>query len=577
MRGKKYDHPSGEGKICQKCYNRNRAQASSKPPTFPRRTSSAPVLLSPTQQSTLVSTLENEGIGQQGRTRSVPDNARALLLVHTLQEAAAVSYDKAIKIAAQVEQTSPRILRSASKRFARKNHLLRSASKPKINRNHPLHALFLETGPPLAVQNEVYAAVNRAQSENRYISLTTIQLQLREKFDKHYPKSTLHNWMVSQLELEYGELKWSPIEASFANARIRSYLVALAAALKEEEEGKAILVYMDESYIHQGQRTKFSWYCKKSEKNNTYRGHGPDSGKRIIVLHAVTKDGMLAMPGVDPSNILSEEYLSCALVFTEVNVDDITPADYHNSMNGEKFVMWMRTRLIPTFKARYPGKKMYLVLDNAKYHHHRGEDWITPAKMNLGQCARFLRENGVPQISITTKKETYTVKASKFSADRRDGGPTMAGIRDAVRSYLLSHPGINTTVPHQLMADAKFSLIYTPPYESWLQPIELVWARMKHTVSTQAFLGRTHQETAAQTYEAFDHIDSTLCASLLSHVRKLIDVWLQTDAAGSLQRFQSMSALMAATKAEIEAMHDLYAEDTAMVRDNQDKEAEEEE
>jgi hypothetical protein len=579
IKGKKYSHESGIGHVCQLCYNMNRCNQS---PI--RRTASAPTrfLLSPAQRSTLVSTMELAGIGQQGRTRSVPDNARALLLVHTLQEAAPVSYDKAVKIAAQVEQTSPRILRSASKRFQRKNHLLRSPSKlPRINRDHPLHALYLDSGPTLAVQNEVYALVDRAQKENRYISLTTIQLQLKEKFNKHFPKRTLHEWMVTKMELEYGELKWSPVEASFANARIRSYLIALAAAMKEEEAGTAIIVYMDESYIHQGQRTKFSWYCKKTERNNIYQGHGPNSGKRIIVLHAVTKDGMLAMPGVDPSNILTEEYLSCALVFAEVNVDDITPADYHNSINGEKFVMWMRTRLIPTFKARYPGKKMYLVLDNAKYHHHRGEDWLTPAKMNLGQCARFLRENAVREITITSGKgerqHTYVVKASKFSADRKDGGPTMAGIRDAVKTYLLSHPGMNTTVPRQLMDDAKFSLIYTPPYESWLQPIELVWARMKHTVSTQAFLGRTHQETAAQTYASFDHIDGTLCSSLLSHVRKLIDSWLQTDAAGSLQRFQSMSGLMAATKAEIEASHDLYVEDNAVVRDKRDREEEEEE
>jgi hypothetical protein len=122
-RGRRYHHPCG--KICQSCYNQNRRSIR------PVRTVSTPVQQSPlsrAQQSTLVATLEQAGIGQQGRTRSVPDNARALLLVHTLQEAAAVSYDKAVKIAAQVEQTSPRILRSASKRFARKNHLLRSAS-----------------------------------------------------------------------------------------------------------------------------------------------------------------------------------------------------------------------------------------------------------------------------------------------------------------------------------------------------------------------------------------------------------------------------------------------------------------
>jgi hypothetical protein len=421
--------------------------------------------------------------------------------------------------------------------------------------------------------------VGKAQKENRYISLTTIALQLKEQVKQTYAKTTLHRWMHDHLQLEYGELKWNPLESSYANARIRQYVMEYAAALAEEEKGKAIIVYMDESYIHQGQRTKFSWYHVKTTANaNVYRGQGSNSGKRIIVLHAMTKDGMLTMPNVDPSNILSEEYLSCALVFTEVNVDDITPADYHNSINGEKFVMWLRTRLIPTFKARYPNKKMYLVLDNAKYHHHRGEDWLTPAKMNKGQCARFLRENGVPRITVTrSNNSTYEVPASKLSADLKDGGPTMKGLRGAVSTYLASHPGMNTTVPAQLMKDAHASLIYTPPYESWLQPIELVWARMKHTVSTKAFLGRTHQETAAQTYESFDNIDAALCMSILSHVHKLLDAWLQTADAGSLRRFESLAAIKAASEAELASINDLYVADTSIVGDNQEEEEEDKE
>ena len=508
------------------------------------------------------------------------ENARGLLAASKLYEEHNISADKAIKIAAELEHTSPKILRSASRRMARKNHLQRSPAKPRITRANPLHPRYLSFGAEIEEEKHIHQLVLNARLENRYLSVTTIALSLRERFNKSFPKSTLHLWMTRDLKLEYGELKWSPLEESFANARIRSYILSLSAAMKEEENGDAVIVYMDESYIHQGQRTKFSWYyCadKNNKKFNTYKGQGSNSGKRIIVLHAMTKDGMLTMPDVDPSNILSEEYLSCALVFAEVNVDDITPADYHNSINGEKFVMWMRTRLIPTFYARYPNKKMYLVLDNAKYHHHRGEDWITPAKMNLGQCARFLRENGIRQITVTTKHTQYVVNANKFSADRKDGGPTMAGIRDAVKTFLLSHPGINTTVPAQLMADAHASLIYTPPYESWLQPIELVWARMKHTVSTQAFHGRTHQETAAQTYASFDHIDATLCSSLIAHVRRLIDNWLQSDSAGSLSRFESMSAIIAATKAQLETINDLYVEDTEVIGDNHEEEEEEKE
>ena len=52
----------------------------------------------------------------------------------------------------------------------------------------------------------------------------------------------------------------------------------------------------------------------------------------------MTRDGMLAVNGVEPSNILTKLYQSAALVFDEVCVDGITPADYHDTFNGEKFI-----------------------------------------------------------------------------------------------------------------------------------------------------------------------------------------------------------------------------------------------
>jgi len=39
-------------------------------------------------------------------------------------------------------------------------------------------------------------------------------------------------------------------------------------------------------------------------------------------------------------------------------------------------------------------------------------------------------------------------------------------------TFLQSHPGTNTTVAQQLMTNRQHRQLYTPPYESWLQPIE---------------------------------------------------------------------------------------------------------
>jgi hypothetical protein len=34
-------------------------------------------------------------------------------------------------------------------------------------------------------------------------------------------------------------------------------------------------------------------------------------------------------------------------------------------MNGTLYMQWLHNRLLPSFAARYPGRKMILVLDNA--------------------------------------------------------------------------------------------------------------------------------------------------------------------------------------------------------------------
>src|SRR5690606_15555691 len=118
------------------------------------------------------------------------------------------------------------------------------------------------------------------------------------------------------------------------------------------------------------------------------------------------------------------------------------------------------------------------ILDNASYHHPRGEDWYTPSNMKRPELGKFLREVG-EYSSITDQKTKRVFPASKFTADatKSGGGPTVDAMRFVVRTFLKSHPSTNTTVAQQLMADRQHRLLYTPPYESWLQPIELAWAR----------------------------------------------------------------------------------------------------
>ena len=78
--------------------------------------------------------------------------------------------------------------------------------------------------------------------------------------------------------------------------RIREFVKGLAHALKLEEEGSAVIVYMDESYIHEGACSMKAWQRANNE-GVTEQQRSTTKGKMLIIVHAITKDGLLFKPG----------------------------------------------------------------------------------------------------------------------------------------------------------------------------------------------------------------------------------------------------------------------------------------
>ena len=159
-------------------------------------------------------------------------------------------------------------------------------------------------------------------------------------------------------------------------------------------------------------------------------------------------------------------------------------------MTGAKFVAWLRNRLLPTFNRLFPGKKMILVLDNASYHKHRDETWISDSKaMNKHELAHQLLDLGVEQLT-TVCKSPHIIPAHLFAAEPSAGGPSKDDLIAAVQKWLSEHPNHNRTVVEQLMDDAGYTLIYTPPFCPEVQPIELLWAEIKRYVAERSTLNR---------------------------------------------------------------------------------------
>jgi len=490
------------------------------------------------QLTQLRNTIKESGTGVQGHSRSPVENARALLHIHSHQECG-LSFDAAVKATAAAELASPSTLRAAAEQFSDTGTL--PSPRTPVSRSNPLHPFYLgDCGPSLAAQLLLHRHLHEVTLENTFESCNTLRTSLAAELGVVVSKSTVCRWLHA-LGYQYGRKHFVNSAPSYRWALIRRYIYRYAKALKEQEDGSAIIVYMDESYIHARHCSQFLWFCLSSATKNEVRGER--KGKRIIIMHAMTKDGLLEVAGTEPSNILTELYHSCALIFDEVCVDDVTPADYHDTITGEKFIGWLQQRLFPTVRKQYPGKKMYLVLDNAKYHHHRGPDWFSPSSKTKGQLADFLRQRRVSSITVEGGR---SIPASKFSADSRGqaGGPTLQQLRTAVKEHLIAHPEINTTVPQQLMGDAGYSLLYTPPYVSDLQPIEMIWAFTKSIVARQSTRTRTAAACAVQTREAMDQVTAELCQKQIQHCHAWIENFMWSEQGGSLRQFATLRALL---------------------------------
>jgi hypothetical protein len=114
-------------------------------------------------------------------------------------------------------------------------------------------------------------------------------------------------------------------------------------------------------------------------------------GDRLIIVHAITRDGPMVTRAADGSVLdpgmyasLAEPLETCELIFKGKNF-----LDYHETMNGELFFKWVKNRFIPTFKKLYPGKKAVLVLDNAAYHLSQGKGIfaLAPSKKKKSSLA----------------------------------------------------------------------------------------------------------------------------------------------------------------------------------------------
>ena len=412
-----------------------------------------------------------------------------------------------------------------------------SSNRGSGNPNHPRHDTSLSLDHILAI----HSLLAEAKRKDEFMPAHEVRRRLDLPLSVRQTRRILH-----QLGYRWGRKRCRGTAGKKQQLqRMRSFIRQLAEALQQERDGTAIIAGTDESYLHTAHSNQYCWYAPASHSRNEVRGNA-SKAKRLILLHAMTRHGLLTAPrrgpsSAAPSNVVSDEDLGCELIFEGL----IDSEDYHKNMNGQVFMQWVQNRLIPTFKRLFPGKKLILLLDNASYHHPSGDDWINPNKMSKYELAVWISDR---VDSITVQRDgtsKYFGKTALFQPASRYA-PTVEEMRIWVKAYLLQHPSLNRTLLRQAFDAEGWQLLYTPPYYCECQPIELLWAHVKnyvgrwmstdHSVAAvtelarKGFYGDPNNQHAAA--------DATLCSKLFDHVYSWCNAFITADAelTGSLEQ-----------------------------------------
>lgn len=259
---------------------------------------------------------------------------------------------------------------------------------------------------------------------------------------------------------------------------IRSLRVKYLRQIKNFRSQNRPIIFVDETYVHSGHKSSKSW------TDNTTKGLFTtiSKGNRLIIVHAGGEMGFIK---------------DSLLMFKSGSKS----GDYHDEMNGQNYRKWVEEKLIPNLPAN-----SVVVCDNASYHNVQANR--APNSNSLkNEMIQWLTEKNIPFNPSSLKPELYQL--IKWNKDR-------------YVTYLFD----------DIFSQHGHTLLRLPPYHPDLNPIELIWATVKHNISRRNVTFQLNDvKTIAE--EEFKNIDANEWKKRCDHVVKIeneyFDREVQTD------------------------------------------------
>jgi hypothetical protein len=299
--------------------------------------------------------------------------------------------------------------------------------------------------------------LDEKQNDGCTVSLSALKAFLEQRHQLVIPTRQLRD-RLHGMGLQYGVA----LSARHVNTQSErwqqwraSYAVRWAQALELERKGEAVIVYMDESYVHAHHRRRYTWYAPESDLGRSVRCVG-GKGELLIMVHAITSSGLLAATDekgryFEPAFDATGKQRSAELLYSAKSPPN---DDYHNHFDAVMFERWIKNRLLPAFRAvfctagHYP--RLILVCDNASYHKAHSEDWVAVSGANKAKLSALLSKHNILSFSVERGASKVTFDASNYET-RAPAGPSLVELRQRVEQLLRDKPLINRTLAQRAL------------------------------------------------------------------------------------------------------------------------------
>lgn len=269
--------------------------------------------------------------------------------------------------------------------------------------------------------------ITKMYEEKQWPTVSSIYQRVREEIGFHGSHSTFHK-LLKKMGYKYAKRPTRNLvkERPDIVAKRHEYLHKIK---KIRAVTDCPILYLDETFLHQNHTVGKCWQLDGEGGFKVPTG----KGNRLIILHAGSKAGFV--PGA-------------ALIFQSKTSSD----DYHDEMNGDAFVEWFDTQLLPNIPAN-----SCIVMDNASYHSVQ-EEKIPTMNSKKADMQEWLTANNIAWNSCMIKPQLYEL-------------------------IKIHKPRCIKHVIDELARKHGHYILRLPPYHCELNAVELIWAQIKNEVA----------------------------------------------------------------------------------------------